>query len=293
MTASTFTDHRTLDLTGGRLRAYEAGPSDALPVLLLHGAMLDTAALLWRHLLPELARDHRVVAIDMPRHGGSRPWSGLLGQARMEGVLDELLDRLGIDRTAIVGLSMGGGVATGYALSRPDRVGALVAINPGGLDRTRPLQLLTWLFLRCDPLLYRATRWVSAPTVLRRFMLRHLAHGTATRDIDAVLALVEQEGRLRWQHRERALDDWQIASYGPLRMAVDHTPRLPRMQVPSLWIHGGRDTAIREHVVRRAAGLAPRGRFAGFRTAGHLAPLDEPDAINAAIRSFLDTSGRD
>lgn len=62
----------------------------------------------------------------------SRP--GTVDQPWLKGVIDELLDQLEMDRTALVGLSMGGGVETGYALSRPERPGGLVAISPGGVE---------------------------------------------------------------------------------------------------------------------------------------------------------------
>ncbi|OLT23034.1 hypothetical protein BJF78_32535 [Pseudonocardia sp. CNS-139] len=276
-----------LRLTGGPLRVYEAGPRDAPAVVLLHGAMLDTAPFTWRHLFPALAPDHRVVAPDLPRHGGSRPWTGTLDQPVMEAVLGEMLDRLDIERAALAGLSMGGGIALGYALAHPERVTRLVAINPGGLDTVRPLQLLTWLNLQADPLLRWSARVTALPGVLRGTTVRTLAGRAATRDLPDLLRLAEAEARARVAHGERALDDWQIAAYGPWRMRLDFTPRLPALAVPSLWVHGRHDTLVRGEAVRRAAALAPGGRYAEVADAGHLAPLDQPEATNSLVRDFL------
>src|SRR5690606_26627574 len=127
-----YDSYRDLHVGGGPLRVYEAGPADAPTVLLLHGAMLDNAHVIWRHLAPELAKTWHVLVPDLPRHGASRPWTGTVDQPRLEEVIDQLLDELDIDRAALVGLSFGGGVATGYALNRPERVSGLVAIGPGG-----------------------------------------------------------------------------------------------------------------------------------------------------------------
>ncbi|MDA3645438.1 alpha/beta hydrolase [Saccharopolyspora indica] len=288
MSTGVFADHQDVDLPQGPLRVYQAGPAGAPCVVLLHGAMLDTAELTWRHLMPALARDRRVVAVDMPRHGGSRPWEGLLDQARMERVVEELLDHLGVSRAVLVGLSMGGGVGIGYALARPERVAGLVAINPGGLDDKRPLQLLTWLSLQCSPLLRWSMRWAASPSVLRRSMLRTFARGEGTRDLGVLMELIGAEARRRVEHGERALDDWQIAAYGPRRMRLNHIPELPRLRVPSLWVHGREDALVGRAVMRRAVAAAPGAVLAEIGGAGHLAPLDQPDEVAAAITSFLD-----
>ena len=126
-----------LTVLGGPVGLYRAGDAGP-PVLLLHGAMLDTAHGVWHEIVPQLASDHRVYAIDMPRHGRSRPWTGMLGDDFYSHFMAELLDQLGLDRAALVGLSMGGGVAHRFALSSPGRVSALVAIELAGWRRRAP-----------------------------------------------------------------------------------------------------------------------------------------------------------
>ncbi|PRX96714.1 alpha/beta fold hydrolase [Allonocardiopsis opalescens] len=288
MTSGPYPRHRDLALPGGTLRVHEAGPRDAEPVVLLHGAMLDEAALIWHHLAPLLAGHLRVIAPDLPRHGASRPWAGTLDQAAMEAVVDGLLDGLGLERVPLVGLSMGGGIATGYALARPERVRGLVAVNPGGLDAVRPLQFTTWLLLRSDRLLRAASRWIAAPSYLRRAIAGQLARGEHTPGFDRLIALAEAEARARARGGESALDDWQTTAYGPRRMRTYFTPRLHRLAVPSLWIHGGLDTAVPHGAVRTAARLAPGGEFAEVPDAGHLAPLDRPEHLYELITGFLD-----
>ncbi|MFB4293348.1 alpha/beta fold hydrolase [Nonomuraea sp. ATR24] len=284
MTTST----TVLRLDGGPLSVHRSGDPAAPPVVLLHGAMLDVAPLIWRHLIPALAGTRHVIAPDLPRHGGSRPWTGTLDQQRLEGVLDDMLDRLGVARAPFVGLSMGGGLATGYALTRPERVSALVAVNPGGLDDVRPWQFVTWLALRSRPALRWTMKWLASSAYLRRSMVDALTEGERTRDFAEVMAMTEAEARARAAHGEAALDDWQITAYGPRRMRLNHLPHLHRLAVPSLWVHGEHDTAVNEAVVRRAASLAPGGRYAVVPGAGHLAPLDRPDEVNALVMGLLD-----
>ncbi len=288
--AGIYDNHRDLHVAGGPLRVYEAGPADAPTVLLLHGAMLDNAGVIWRHLVPELARKWHVLVPDLPRHGVSRPWRGTVDQARLEAVIDQLLDELGVERAVLVGLSFGGGVATGYALNRPERVSGLVAIGPGGIEDSRPGQFLIWLTTRSTLLMRWFLRTLDSRPRIEKYMADGHSHGRDTRDFDEMMGIIAEEVRAGIRHREGALDDWQIAMFGPRRMRVNFAPRLHRLTVPSLWLHGEHDKlpGIREHLVRRAAERAPGGRFVSIPDAGHFAPLDEPERVNAEVASFLE-----
>ncbi|RCV47860.1 alpha/beta fold hydrolase [Marinitenerispora sediminis] len=295
MTGDPFATHQDIGLDAGPIRVYTAGPPDAPPVLLLHGAMLDTAPLTWRHLMPALAASRRVIAVDLPRHGGSRPWSGVLDQARLEDVLTGLLDRLGLARVDVVGLSMGGGLAVGLALRRPERVRGLVLLAPGGLDEVRPWQFATWLLLRIGAVPRWTAAWLAAsPKAVRAALVREHPAGERTPDFAALVDLVHAEARAKRAHREGAFDDWQVHAYGPRRMRLNHLPRLHLLAVPSLWLRGEHDTLVPEEVVRRAAAAAPGGRFASIEGAGHVSPLDRPDRVLELVDGFLgelDTAG--
>lgn len=241
---SVFDAYDDVTLGGGPVRVYRAGTATGTPVILLHGAMYDTAPLLWRDVMPRLSSDRDVIAIDLPRHGGSRPWTGIVDQPRLEDVLVDLLDHVGAEQADLVGLSMGGGVALGFALHHPDRVRRLVVAARGGIDDVRPWQFTTWLFLQSTLLLRWTAAWLAAsPKTLRSSMIRALAAGDRTPGFDEIMQLVQTEADAKRRHRERALDDWQITSYGPRRMRLNFLPELPGLTVPSLWLRGARAAA--------------------------------------------------
>jgi 3-oxoadipate enol-lactonase len=114
----------TVDVNGARLWYDEAGSGPA--VLLLHGGLGDSG--LWEPVVPLLAEHFRTIRSDLRFYGGSTgpnmPWSW---QEDAVGVLDEL----GIERAAIVGLSLGGKLALDIALSHPDRLWAVAGVAPG------------------------------------------------------------------------------------------------------------------------------------------------------------------
>jgi 3-oxoadipate enol-lactonase len=114
----------TVDVNGARLWYDEAG--DGRAVLLLHGGLGDSG--LWEPVVPFLAERFRTIRTDLRFFGRSTgpaaPWSW---EEDVVGVLDEL----GVERAALVGLSLGGRVAFDVALAHRERLWALACVAPG------------------------------------------------------------------------------------------------------------------------------------------------------------------
>ncbi|MEB3023527.1 alpha/beta fold hydrolase [[Mycobacterium] crassicus] len=288
-----FDGHTDLTVCGGPVRVYRAGAT-GVPLLLLHGAMLDTAQGVWRRVVPALAADYRVHVIDLPRHGASRPWRGVLDDGFFRRFLADLLDALELPQVVLIGLSLGGGIATGFALDHPQRVQALVAIGPGGLDAKRPAQFLTWLAMR-TPGMLRAGSWYLArfPDVVRRSMIANLAAGERTPDFDAIVATAVAEAGAKYRYREKVLDDWQVEAYGPRSMRLNLLPALSGLDVPTLWVRGADDPLVGAAELAAAHAAAPNSRLVTLDDAGHIVTYDQPDAFIRLVREFLaQTLGR-
>jgi len=280
----TYTD---LTVSGGPVRLYRAGDTGP-PLLLLHGAMLDTAQGVWRHVAPDLAADYRVHLVDLPRHGGSRPWRGVLDDAFYRRFLDDLLDALDLPQATIIGLSMGAGIATGYALDRPERVSSLIAIGPGGMGARHPAQFLTWLFMRTPGTMRLTTRYLARrPELVRKSMTTSLTAGANTRDFENIVRLATEEARAKDAHGEPALDDWQARAYGPFAMRLNFLPDLPRLTVPTLWVRGDQDTLVGAAELSAAATATPGSRLVTVADAGHIVTYDQPDELTRLARDFL------
>lgn len=285
--------HRIIEAGAGPLSIYEAGHPDGAAVLLLHGAMFDEARFAWDQLFPELAMRWRVIALDTPRHGRSRPWTGKLDRPRLMTILESALDALELERLALVGLSMGGGLAIELAARNPERVQAMALFEPGGIGTRLPHQLLTWLYLAVpgtDRLagarLARRTR-----AGLRRQLEALFVGGSSPTDPERLTDILADEiaGKARW--REPDLDDWQRSAIGPARLRWNLLELIPRIACPTLWLRGAESTLVSQAEMDRAAALADRPEApAGLVVvpgAGHLLPLERPARANAAVVDFL------
>ena len=113
-----------VDVNGARLWYDESGDGPA--VLLLHGGLGDSG--LWEPVVPLLAERFRTIRTDLRFYGRSTgpfvPWSW---QDDAIGVLDAL----GVERAAVVGLSLGGRLALDIALAYPERLWAVAGVAPG------------------------------------------------------------------------------------------------------------------------------------------------------------------
>ena len=121
---------RFVDLPNGAHVHYrDQGNPEGRTLLLLHGfgASLET----WEPWVKRLGRKYRIVSVDLPGFGLTRPPPS--GEAqRFPDFLDSFMNKLGLKAVAVAGNSMGGGAAWTFALAHPEHVDALILVDAGG-----------------------------------------------------------------------------------------------------------------------------------------------------------------
>ncbi len=124
-----------VDGPAGRLRVDDGGTGSALPVLFVHGLAGDRT--LWRFQLDHFRNTRRAIAVDLHGHGESASAEGAdCTIPSYVADLQAVADGLGLKRFVLVGHSLGGAVASGYAAARPDRVAGIVLADPSS-DNTK------------------------------------------------------------------------------------------------------------------------------------------------------------
>src|SRR5271154_7188478 len=120
---------KTVSLHGREVAYAEAGSGPAL--LLIHG--MGGSRESWKDVIALLAREHTVIAPDLPGHGASAPGAGDYSIGALAAGLRDLLVALGHDRATLVGHSLGGGIAMQFAYQFPETIERLVLVSSGGL----------------------------------------------------------------------------------------------------------------------------------------------------------------
>ncbi|WP_354700112.1 (E)-2-((N-methylformamido)methylene)succinate hydrolase [Paraconexibacter sp. AEG42_29] len=156
---------------GRRLRYLDYG--DGPPLLLLHG--LGCSWQWWLEMIPSLAREHRVIAVDLPGFGRSDALDPPALMNSHAEAMFALADELDLGPLVVAGHSMGGLITLAMAVERPERVRGVVLINAGGVPMTGlRLAIVVGVlrasqrFLAWNPV----TRLLVTRTGARRLLLR-------------------------------------------------------------------------------------------------------------------------
>jgi len=247
-----------LDLNGERIYyALHRNRSNGVPVLLIHGA--GENHLVWPIGLRRLP-ESVVYAIDLPGHGKSTE----RGCSTLEEYADWIaafMATVQLDRTILIGHSMGGAIAQFCALQHPDRVSALVLIATSAKLRVAPqlLQLAESDFVAAVDLV---NQWVwGAETSV------------------AVKQLGKQQ--LLQVEPETLLADYRACD------AFDVRERLHEIAAPVLIIAGEADQMT---PLKHAAFLAehlPHARWVTIPQAGHMVMIESAEIVARTVEEFV------
>jgi pimeloyl-ACP methyl ester carboxylesterase len=252
------------------------------PVVFVHG--LSGSWQNWLEQLPVLAREHRVVAIDLPGFGASPMPSQEISISSYARMLDGLLGMLDIDAAAVVGNSMGGFVGAELAIAFPQRVERLVLVSAAGISTFAEPRVT-----RAFPALRRTERiaaagaaWVASKSdaVARRARLRQAALAIVARhptQLPAPLAAEQIRG---------AGKPGFLQALGAI-IGYDVRERLPELACPTLIVWGEGDRLISVADADVFAELIPDSRRVIFEDTGHVAMLERPASFNAVLEEFL------
>jgi pimeloyl-ACP methyl ester carboxylesterase len=245
-----------------------AGDGPAL--LLLHAFPLGL--FMWDPQVEALAATHRVVRFDARGFGGSAPGAGPLTMDRIADDAAALLDHLGLATATVMGCSMGGYAAFAFVRRHAPRLERLV------LQDTRA---------GADSEQQKAGRALLAARVLgegasaaAEAFLPKLLGETTRREQDLVVAWVRE--RILATSPQAIAD----ALHG-LAARPDSQATLAEIRVPTLLLVGEEDVLTPPAEAEAMAAAIPGSRLLVVPRAGHLASLEQPQAVNAAVSSFL------
>jgi haloalkane dehalogenase len=262
----------------GRTLAFrEAGEGPA--VLLLHG--WPTSSFLWRNVMPAIARERRVLALDLPGFGASdKPTDVTYGYDFYTDAVGGFLDALEIDDVALGLHDLGGPVGVRFALDNLDRVRAVALTNT---------------LLYPEDMTEMLTRFVEAlqtPGVRERFTspegleaaLRLGTNGEASATAETIAGMVEpfasDEDRLALAKAGAELEDEVTAA-----VARD----LPGLRVPVRMIYGTQDRILESigDTVERLQRDLPQVEVTAIEGPGHFLQEDDPERVGELLAEFF------
>jgi pimeloyl-ACP methyl ester carboxylesterase len=274
-----------IDVDGVGVHYVERGTGT--PVVLLHGNNVSLNDFEASGLLDRLALNHRVIAFDRPGYGYSdRPRDRRWTPAAQADLLMSALTKLGVDRPAIVGHSMGTLVALAMALNQPARVRKLVLLSGYHYPSVRDDALLAapvaW------PVLGDVLRYTVTAMAARAFLKGAVKSMFAPLDVSPdFFPTVSREMLLRpSQLRANAEDAACMMS-----AAASQSERYGELRLPVTIVAGAADVIVdpEAHSVRLHADLAD-SELAIVPGVGHMVHYEEGELVAAAL---MDTAVND
>jgi 3-oxoadipate enol-lactonase len=261
-------EERYIPVGGNKLHVLIEGNADRPWITLLHGAATNLH--LWDAQVAPLERQFHILRIDVRGHGKST--ADVVANSFDHLVADVIAvwDALGIKKSTVMGLSLGGMTGFGIAIGHPDRIERLIAAD-----------------CRADAPDFFAKSWVTRLQVLKEKGIEGIAEVT----VPMWMAQAAKEGRTDILDGARAMimttnAPGYVSVATPL-MALDYKKDLHKIRCPTLLIVGSLDGPHPDEM-RQMAGLIPGAKYAVVENAGHLSCFDQPERFNAALLAYLD-----
>ena len=261
-------------IDGHKIAFREQG--EGSPVILIHG--IPTNSLMWRAIIPLLAKTHRVIAPDLLNYGQSaKPKSADVSINAQSRIIVKLMDALGVRRADVVAHDIGGGVAQLIAVNYPEKVRKLVLMDSVCFD--------SWPIPEFEPLQQpeadRAMSLSEFVGMMQGFMPNGVYNKSTMTDdvIDLYLApWSTEDGKRAFFRNLRRLNKEYTQSI------ADELEKIPHQ---TLVMCGDNDPFQKPEYAPKLAEAIPNAKLVWIKDAGHWLIDEKPDEIGNHINQFL------
>jgi 3-oxoadipate enol-lactonase len=261
---------RIATLNGQTVHLAVDGPETGPALVLAHS--LGTDLRMFDRLVARLPPAWRVVRYDLRGHGLSAGGEGPYWMGDLVADAAAVIEALDLGPAVFAGISIGGVIAQGLAAERPDLLRGLVLMNTAAKIGTPDL-------------------WAERIAAIKRGGVAAIADAVLERWFPPPFHAAHAAELAGWR---AMLERTPVAGYAGCAAALAETDLMDstaRLRLPTLVIAGSEDGSTPPDLVRETAALIPGAEFVLISGAGHLPPIDAPEAVAEAIGGFLATLG--
>lgn len=247
-----------------RLNYQEQGNPKGSAVVFAHALRTDLG--LWDGVLPLLPQSLRLICLDMRGHGQSDTPPPPHAMGALIRDAERMMDHLRVRDAVLVGLSIGGMIGHGLAVKRLDLIRGLALSNTAAKIGTAEI-------------------WAARIEAVRAGGMEAIADSAMARWFSRAFRVGPAFDAQRARFLAQRPEGW--AGCAAAIAGTDVCNTTASLTLPTLCLAGSADGATPPDLVKETADLIKGSRFGLIRGAGHLPPIDRPDAFAAAQDGFL------
>ena len=270
---------KSVTINGQRIAYLDEGHGP--PVILIHG--FGGSMWQWEHQQSALEKHVRVITPDLPGSGLSDKPDIAYTPEEMLQFLTGFLDALHIPQASLVGNSMGAGLAIGMALDHSERVTKLVLISglpPHVMENLANPSIKRALTTSTPSWLVSFGNWLVGGFMVDRILKEIVYDHTLLTP-----AILERSNRNR--QRPGLIAPLMTVGDNLPAWETRYAPRIGTITHPTLILWGEEDRVFPIKTGKLLHELIPQSTFAAVPRAGHIPQWEQPELVNAQLRSFL------
>jgi len=239
-------------------------------IVLLHG-YLETAEI-WTGFADQFFKEFRILTLDLPGHGQSGIWGKVHSMDDLAGSVHTILKAENIDKTFLVGHSMGGYVAMAFAELFPEKLSGYALLH-------------STCFADTEEKKRNRDREISLVLCKkkRQIINVNIPKGFSDSNIEPMKSEVDRARQLAMSNPDQGI----MAILNGMKDRSDRTHILKDPSIPLLIIEGMKDNYIPVDVYEKLITLAPHASVLKLEKSGHMGFLEEPEVSAKAIRNMM------
>ena len=246
------------------------------PVLLVHG--ITTYSFIWRKIVPLLEQNYQVIGVDLPGCGASgKSVDESYSIKKHAYLLNQFLEKIGIEKVHFVGHDVGGGVAQIFAVNFPEKLFDITLMNTVAYDFW-PVQPIIAMRTPIIRQMAMATLDMGALNMIVKRGLYHRERCTEELMEYFWAPMKTKEGRKAFLHFAASLDNQNL---------LDIVDELHQLKTPVLIMRGDADPYLSAAISNKLAENIPDAKLISIETGGHFMQEDEPELIANELMTFF------
>jgi len=253
-------------------------------LVFLHGGGLDNAMLSWKEVIEAMGNQYDIYAIDLLGYGESDKPDIVYSIPMNMALLYDVLRQLNIEKTHLVGLSMGGAISIGFSLKFPEKVNKLVLVDAMGFsDRVGFYAFSRW-FVN-SKFNAKSYGWMGKNKKRVKFMIAATLIGDKNKISDELVSTIyhlinEPNCNLAWA-------SFQRYELGKKKLTTDLRTHLNELKMPVLIVNGEKDTSVPVESAITASKVIKNSQLYIMRGCKHWAQKERPNEFAQTLEAFL------